>query len=43
MRAEERVLRAVEQAQDVLARYVEPGPRDAEQTVNALMTIFGRQ
>jgi hypothetical protein len=40
MRAEERMLRAVEQAQDVLARYVEPGPRDAEQTVNALMTIL---
>jgi hypothetical protein len=40
MRAEERVLRAVEQAQDVLARYVEPGPRDAEKTVNVLMTIL---
>jgi hypothetical protein len=40
MRAEERVLRAVEQAQDVLARYVEPGPRDAEKTVNDLMTIL---
>jgi hypothetical protein len=40
MRADERVLRAVEQAQDVLARYVEPGPRDAEKTVNDLMTIL---
>jgi hypothetical protein len=40
MRAEQRVLRAVEQAQDVLARYVEPGPRDAEKTVNDLMTIL---
>jgi hypothetical protein len=40
MRAEERVLRAVEQAQDVLARYVEPGPRDAEKTINDLMTIL---
>jgi hypothetical protein len=40
MRAEERVLRVVEQAQDVLARYVEPGPRDAEKTVNDLMTIL---
>ena len=40
MRAEERVLRAVEQAQDLLARYVEPGPRDAEKTVNDLMTIL---
>ncbi len=40
MRAEERVLRAVEQAQEVLARYVEPGPRDAETTVNDLMTIL---
>jgi hypothetical protein len=40
MRAEERLLRAVEQAQDVLAQYVEPGPRDAEKTVNDLMTIL---
>ena len=40
MGAEERVLRAVEQAQDLLARYVEPGPRDAEKTVNDLMTIL---
>jgi hypothetical protein len=40
MRAEERVLRAVELAQDVLAQYVEPGPRDAEKTVNDLMTIL---
>ena len=40
MRAEERVLQAVEQAQNVLARYVEPGPRDPEQTISALMTIL---
>ena len=40
MGAEERVLRAVEQAQDLLARYVEPGPRDAEKTINDLMTIL---
>jgi hypothetical protein len=40
MRAEERVLRAVGQAQDLLARYVEPGPRDAEKTVNDLMSIL---
>ena len=40
MRAEERVLRAAEKAQGVLARYVEPGPRDAEKTVNDLMTIL---
>jgi hypothetical protein len=33
MRAEEQVLRAVVQAQGLLGSYVEPGPRDAEQTV----------
>jgi hypothetical protein len=40
MRAEEQVLRAVEQAQHVIATYVEPGPRDAEQTVNQLLAVL---
>jgi hypothetical protein len=40
MRAGERVLRAVEQAQHVLGRYIEPGPRDAEQTVKELLAVL---
>jgi hypothetical protein len=40
MRAEEQVLRAVEQAQGLLASYVEPGPRDAEQTVKELLAVL---
>jgi hypothetical protein len=40
MRAEEQVLRAVQQAQGVLAGYIEPGPRDAEQTVKELLAVL---
>jgi hypothetical protein len=40
MRAEEQVLRAVEQAQGLLASYIEPGPRDAEQTVKELLAVL---
>ena len=40
MRAEEQVLRAVEGAQHVLARYIEPGPRDAEKTVKELLAVL---
>ena len=40
MRAEEQVLRAVQQAQHVLARYIEPGPRDPEDTVKELLAVL---
>ena len=40
MRAEEQVLRAVRQAQGVLARYIEPGPRDPESTVKELLAVL---
>jgi hypothetical protein len=40
MSAEQTVLNAVQRAQDILAHYVEPGPRHAEQTINELMTIL---
>ena len=34
------VMEAVRQAQAVLANYVEPGPRNAEKTVRALLDIL---
>jgi hypothetical protein len=34
---------AFEQAQDALAEYLQPGPRDAEATVNRLIEILVRQ
>lgn len=40
MRGEEQVLRAVEQAQHVLARYIEPGSRDAERTGKGLLAVL---
>jgi hypothetical protein len=39
MRAEEQVLRAVEPAQGVLAEYVEPALRNAEQTATGLIAV----
>jgi hypothetical protein len=36
----ERVTRAVKEAQAVLARYVEPGPRDCEKTINDLLAVL---
>jgi hypothetical protein len=34
------LMEAVRQAQVVLANYLEPGPRNAERTVSALLAIF---
>jgi hypothetical protein len=36
----DRVTRAVEEAQAILARYVGPGPRDSEKTINDLLTVL---
>jgi len=36
----DRVTRAVKEAQTILARYVEPGPRDSEKTINDLLTVL---
>ncbi|MHC2276476.1 hypothetical protein ACVME8_003087 [Bradyrhizobium diazoefficiens] len=40
MSAEKQVLQAVEQAQAILARYVEPGARDCERTINDLLDVL---
>ncbi|OMI06324.1 hypothetical protein BSN85_22925 [Bradyrhizobium brasilense] len=40
MDPEQRVAKALEDAQGILGRYVEPGPRDCEQTVNQLLDVL---
>ncbi|MBR0904158.1 hypothetical protein [Bradyrhizobium liaoningense] len=40
MDPEKRVTKAVDQAQSILARYVEPGPRDCEKTISELMDVL---
>jgi hypothetical protein len=40
MGPEKRVLRAMAEAQGILARHVEPGPRDCEQTINKLLDVL---
>lgn len=42
MGAEKEVLEAVERAQAILARYVEPGERDCERTINDLLDVLDR-
>ncbi|MEY9524425.1 RNA polymerase-interacting CarD/CdnL/TRCF family regulator [Bradyrhizobium japonicum] len=42
MTAEKRVQEAVERAQAILARYLEPGERDCERTVNELLDVLDR-
>src|SRR4051812_7537941 len=42
MTAEKQVLEAVEQAQAILARYLEPGERDCERTINDLLDVLDR-
>jgi hypothetical protein len=37
MKPEKRVTAAVEKAQEILAQYVEPGPRNCETAINELM------
>lgn len=40
MDPEQRVAKALEDAQGILARHVEPGPRDCEQTINKLLDVL---
>jgi hypothetical protein len=40
MSPEKRVLQAIETAQGILARYVAPGPRNAEETIDALLNVL---
>jgi len=40
MDPEQRVTKALEDAQGILARHVEPGPRDCEQTINKLLDVL---
>ena len=40
MDPEGRVAKALEDAQGILARHVEPGPRDCEQTINKLLEVL---
>ena len=40
MNPERRVAKALEDAQGILARHVEPGPRDCEQTINRLLDVL---
>ncbi|MDN4987136.1 hypothetical protein QY049_28650 [Bradyrhizobium sp. WYCCWR 13022] len=40
MDPEQRVAKALEDAQGILARHVEPGPRNCEQTINKLLDVL---
>lgn len=40
MDPEQRVAKALEEAQGILAQHVEPGPRDCEQTINKLLDVL---
>lgn len=40
MDPDKRVLQAVQEAQGILARHVEPGPQDCEQTINQLLDVL---
>ena len=40
MDPEQRVAKALEDAQGILARHVEPGPRNCEQTINKLLEVL---
>jgi hypothetical protein len=40
MDPDKRVLKAVREAQGILARHVEPGPRDCDQTINQLLDVL---
>lgn len=40
MDPERRVAKALEDAQGILARYVEPGPRNCEQTIDRLLDVL---
>ncbi|MHC4046737.1 hypothetical protein [Bradyrhizobium sp. 23AC] len=40
MDPEQRIAKALVDAQSILARHVEPGPRDCEQTINRLLDVL---
>ncbi|MVT54299.1 hypothetical protein GPL17_27980 [Bradyrhizobium yuanmingense] len=40
MDPDKRLLQAVQEAQGILARHVESGPRDCEQTINQLLDVL---
>jgi hypothetical protein len=40
MSPEKRVLQAIGSAQNILALYLQPGPRDPKATINALLTVL---
>lgn len=40
MDPEKTAIKALAKAQSILARYVEPGARDCEQTINQLMEVL---
>jgi hypothetical protein len=37
---QERILYAIREAQLILAQYTEPGPRDADETINQLLAVL---
>ncbi len=40
MSDERLIVDAIEKAQEILARYLEPGPRDEKQTIEDLLTVL---
>jgi hypothetical protein len=43
MKDQDRINKAVATAQKVLGEYIEPGPRDCEQTINKLLDVLDDQ
>lgn len=43
MDPDERVLKAVQEAQGILAHHVEPGPRDCDRTINQLLDVLDNE
>ena len=43
MKDQDRINQAVTSAQEVLGEYIEPGPRDCEQTINKLLDVLDDQ
>ena len=42
MNDQERVVYAIREAQLILAQHIEPGPQDAEKTINDLLSVLDR-
>jgi hypothetical protein len=40
MKPEKQIIDAVEKAQGLLSRYIEPGPRNCEKTINELLDVL---